>query len=564
MKKLSIVCLTLLLVGGFAFAADGILQAEAESVEFSMEIDGGTFGFDSASDASVSGSAAFDYDGELVAGGLEIGLIPNIDLTESEDAGDWVFADYGISTQGATDSTNAAFTGNSADVAAPYDALGVLYNYANTYYPTIATSVKTNYPSLFDGDDLKDLDVIIDDDTVAVGSNDHADELAKIANAVDELYDSLEGKVLADPTAGYYGDSQDAWDALLAEAFGGAVDASAALSFPISGAYLKLKNVADVADVTFVLSEGKFNAGSMVAAEIDDKPLGISVSLVDGLIENASASAFVGMFPKSTTDDDLATVMDETDEAAAVWSMMMSGGYDLAVEDLLNASVAADFAVTDFAAADETWFLSMYPSVSMADMFDLALDGEFSLKAGDGMAAGANLGASIAGFSPSFAFTIKNADWGGDGSSELAQLDVDNAEEAVVDDEGSAAYFSSIDEKAAMRIAAGISADLAEYVGYAVTAGFDFGYASNFDDDPVTDWAVNAGFSQDALSVAANYASTKDYGLSADYVIEYEEIPAEEEDEDPTMKERAVVSGGVNYVAEDEKFVTSVGLTLSL
>jgi len=549
MKKLSMVCLALLLAGGFAFAADGILQAGDGSVSFSMGIDGGTFGFDSEAAADVTGEVALDYAGELVSGGLVIGLIPDVKLTagNSIDGSD-VDADLDYSAF-ITDYDKVDFE----TVSVPYDELVAMYDYgiANGYFTAGAGNLVTDKLEGQDDDgnyiikSLADIDKAYSDKSY----------LADIAQDARDLYDfyfhSTTGVFSDDLTTT---DDDDAKQALLEEIFGEETDDSWGLSFPVSDAYLTLNNVGGYADVTFVLSEGSYSVGSMVSQVVaeDGKPLGMKVALSDGVIENLGAWMFMGAFSKS--GDDLTTYVDES--GPAVWSMEAGASYDVVVEDLLTATAAADFGMTNLANMN-SWFLSIAPSVAMSDMFGIALDGEFNMFGRDddgtaldsGMAGGASASATVAGITPSLSISLKNAEYGGDGSYKLAKLDGTAGADAV-DGSSSASLFDTTDDEGAMRIAAGVSADLAEYVGYAVTAGFDFGYATDFaaSAKTATDWAVNAGFAQDALSVAANYASSGDYGVSADYALE----------------ENATVSGGVNYVADDEKFVTSVGLTLAL
>ncbi|MCX7037797.1 MAG: hypothetical protein NT005_01455 [Spirochaetes bacterium] len=285
------------------------------------------------------------------------------------------------------------------------------------------------------------------------------------------VLESADAKALAAAHA-----MKDLWTDWRDGVFGEPTDDSWANSFPIKNAYLKLNKVLGVVDIMGEIEGRAVGVGSMVVSDKNnttgnDANFGASLALSEGVVSGLTASVLVtGSDPDmaAAVSQDYETTID--DVAAAVepiWGGQIDIGY---ATKMFGATV--QFGVVDlkdFAA----WQASIQPFVSLADIAGLSLKGEFNLIGGAtmAMAAGASLGASIMGISPSVGFYWKDKNFGGDDSYTTG-----GGPDSITGDSGLMTEFNSTDDTAATALAIAASVDLAKLISMklvTLSGGYD-------------------------------------------------------------------------------------------
>ena len=259
--------------------------------------------------------------------------------------------------------------------------------------------------------------------------------------------------------------------------FGEPTSDSWANSFPVKNAYLKVKKVAGVVDIMAEIEGKAVGVGSMVTSAKNgtsgnDANFGVSLALSEGVVSGLSASVLV-----TGSDADMAAAVgqdyenlidDVADPVEPVWGGQVDIGY---ATKMFGATV--QFGVVDLKADPFKWIASVQPFVSLADIAGLSLKGEFNLIGTDpiGMGAGASLGASIMGISPSVGFYWKDVNFGGDDSYTTG-----SGADSITKDSGLMTEFNSTDGDAATALALAASVDLAKLISMklvTLSGGYD-------------------------------------------------------------------------------------------
>jgi hypothetical protein len=329
----------------------------------------------------------------------------------------------------------------------------------------------------------------------------------------------------------HYEDYQeDVFEAVTAK-----TDDSWANAFPITSAYLNVKNVFGVLDFMAEIEGRAVGVGSMVTSDAtagNDANVGLTVGLSDGVVDGLSFSVLV------TTSDDGAAAVDQDYETAIddveaaeepVWGMLIEAGYDAGI-------VAADvgFGLADLSDT-AAYIAGLGVGVSMPDMAGLAADVELNLVGGDdmGLGVGASVGAGIMGISPTVGVYWKNEFFGDDDTDN----DITGAD-TIEDEEGMMAEFDStkasltalgidvavdLADLMGMKLLSlsggydmilsgnsgwdvGVGLDLAEVLGMPVTVGFDI---SKWAEEDLI-WAAVLGYTYSSLGVSLTVEQTEE------------------------------------------------------
>lgn len=384
---------------------------------------------------SALGDVMAWYDGHLSSYNADYGVTLPAIVWNDNDTADWI-----------KDGTNDLNTAPTTWTAALFDDLLATYS-------AVVADIETNLNALSATTDPN-------------GDGDYIDQFGRfIAGDNDANGDTTTGDAVinASPTdaakKAHNGEAA-AWEDYLAVKVGTSSDDTWAASYPVKSAYLRVKGIAGVLDLTFELAGKAVAVGSMVTSDAsasDNANVGFTAALSSGVVEGLSASALV------TAGGGAAAVAEswETradDTAAAdptVWGAKICAGYATDMFGVQLAGALED--LTDFGAI----MFSIMPSLTLTDVAGLAISGEFNGIMGDELAMGygAKLSAAIMGIKPAFSFYGKNAAYGGDDTSNLDGTD------AITTDSGLMAEFNSTDQADAMAFAFDLSADLAELIG---------------------------------------------------------------------------------------------------
>lgn len=572
MKKFNLLVALLLVVSlASAFAQDeeaaaptlGGLHGVTGSVSFSFGdsdlSDDVGFGFSSTKDGSTTADVTASVATDAVEAGVTVSLVPTI-------------------TKTAGDSDKSA-SATATNIALAQDALAWYLDNNDTDDWTIPTPLEeANWEAIIGNTDVYTeadgwADDFANDD---FNINDEADweELASIATTV---ISTIEGEIAAiAPTLtglgynigdGWYidqfgqlvdaddtdGDSvvveaeEDAAniDVLKAElaaveaaysdyfdaVFEASSDDSWAAEYPVSNAYLKLKALFGVVDVTFEVNGKAVAVGSKYTITQEDANLGVSLGLTSGVVEGVSASVMYTLAEsKAAVGEDYETLaVEAADGSDAVSSVELNGGY---ATDMF--SVDAELGLVDFNNLATSY--SLRGGLSLADLFGLSVGAELS-GAGSDIGVAAEVGASVMGIAPSVDFRLISGLYG----------DGDTKEDGTALE-----YFNTADEDNSY-LGLGLSVGTADLIGMNLAtvsgglglvfgggndwnAGVDFTFAdfgapvtagftlTSLYDSTLT-WKADAGVTVADIAFAAYLVGDEAgdnlvYGVSLDYTYD--------------------------------------------
>ncbi len=557
MKKL-VLLTAFLLIFGLAFGmADELTLSGSVSWEFGdddiAEDPGLDFG--SASSGAV-GTLSLSVAGDNVEAGVTINLLPAITLTDGEDAMPGDIQDFVYDAiQAALDwyyyqmvLEAANFTQDNGlnTMAAPLVPADVWSAAAMNGVLAVADvnslvtgagpwTVGDNPEDLTKLEDTRDLHTaVIGQVVVGIGklSASYKSSDADLAG-VDYIDATWDLDVIAAAE-----DEKDLYDDAYEHVFGEDTDDSWANSFPVTAAYLKVKNVFNVLDFTAEIGGKAVGVGSMVTSDAtagNDANVGLSVGLSEGVVEGLSASVLV-----TASDDGAAEVtqnwesLAKDDEAAepAVWGLQIDAGFDAGM-----VAFGVGFGIADLSEDEAAeWIAGVDVSLSLPDVAGLSAGVEFNLNGGAdlGMGAGVSVGAGIMGISPTVSFYWKDDNFGDDDTSNAA-----TGADDITDDAGLMAEFDST-VVSSTALGVDLAVDLAELMGMSLITlggGLDLmlapssnmGWDANVGlaladviDMPITlgfsmskwaeedlVWAAVLGYTYDILSVSFTFEQTE-------------------------------------------------------
>jgi hypothetical protein len=560
MRKLALLTAFLLIFGlTFGMAEDLTLSG---SVELSfgdddMKVAPGP-DFEGEKTGAVATLKVMSEDGNVEAG-VTINLLPEITLTDAEDAK----PDYGAG--------EAAFLYDAIQAAVDWYYYQMV-EVADEFFDDVGTDMTAVWTDALGGGiaaaDVAAGDLIDDDTTVGPWTvGDNPEDIADI-DLVKDLYDAVilfvfgqiaaqsawftadtDFEVAGDPPYDYINNQgtsdqiaaahqeSDNYDDAYDHVWGEDTDDSWANSFPITNAYLKVMNVFGALDFMAEIEGRAVGVGSMVTSDAtagNDANVGLTVGLSEGVVPGLSLSVLV-----TTSDDGEAAVdidyetLEDVDEDAEepVWGMLIEAGYDAGI-------VAADvgFGIADLQDT-AAYIAGIGVGVSMPDMFGLAVDAELNIVGGDdmGLGAGASLGAGMMGISPTVSVYWKNEFFGDDDTSNAAT----GADDITADEGLMAEFDSTADASTALAIDVavdladlmgmklimlsggydmmlapsdnagwdvGIDLDLAEVMGMPITLGFD---VSKWAEEDLL-WAAVLGYTYASLGVSFTLEQTEE------------------------------------------------------
>jgi hypothetical protein len=376
------------------------------------------------------------YDGHVDSYDADYGVtLPAIVWNSNDSGNDWI-----------EDGTNDLNDAPTTWTAALFDDLVAVYG-------AVVADIETNLDALSATTDPE-------------GNGDYIDQFGRFINGATGAV------VAASPTAAQkdaHNGEAAAWNDYLAVKVGSASDDTWAASYPVKNAYLKINAIGGVLDVMFEVNGKAIAVGSMVTSDAsvaDDANVGFTAALSSGVVEGVSASALVtaGGGAAAVTEDWETRADNTAGSDPTVWGAKLCAGY---ATDMFGISGAVAFEdISDTAGL--MW--SVMPSLTMTDLYGLAVSGEVNGVADAGLGAGAKVSAAVMGIKPAIGFYYKNAAFGGAGDSNL------DGSDAITTDSGLMAQFNSIDDADAMALAIDVSADLTELMGMkllTIGGGFD-------------------------------------------------------------------------------------------
>lgn len=493
MKKILLLAVFLMAIGLVAGVAEDKPLTLSGSVDFSIGDDDLAVAPGPAFSGAKTGAVATFKLGtasDKVEAGITINLAPAITKTDGADA------DPGIGA-GTSSATGYEFLQAMLDWYT-YKMAGQDYTDEAGATQTFAvinfTLVAYNSAGLItaDGTNFVVADIVAEDPIDI--QNDYIAIRTAILAEIDGMstYDSGDDIIIdgtADEVAARQ-DEQTMYGDFYGYVWGDDTDDSWASSFPITNAYLKVKKVFGVVDIMAEIEGKAVGVGSMVtnsSTSGNDANYGVSLALSEGVVSGVNASVLVTGYDAdmaAAVDPDLETIVyDDADAVEPVWGLQVDAGY---AAEMYGAQV--QFGVVDLLDLANTWMLSVQPSVSLADIAGLSVNGEFDLVPAGGFGIGAKVGASILGVAPSVGFYYKNAAFGGDDS-----IDDATAADSITTDSGLMAEFDSIDEADAAALAIAVSADLADLMKMklvTLNGGFDMMLVGGTD----TGWSAGVDF----------------------------------------------------------------------
>jgi len=577
MKKAIAFLLALALVAGFAFAQEATLEdrvaalekAAAKgykvtgSVEFGIagNTDDPLWNFSGTPAATVSGTGSIAYDSDKVAASVGFDLKPTITKTAAASQHTTTNKNSFDALKKLVAFRKAANTAYGLEGFTVAEQAGL-----DKYYPASvwvkASTIKTEADwlevfALFDliiGSTKAELLTILSDAGIAgVAGVSTSSSYYPFVDQFDNFmyYTTAWQPAIKLNTADQIAAAKKfirAWKSFVKEVYGEIGTDSWAASYPVTSASFKFKSLFDVADLTMHVKGQAVSVGSMVTSgnsaqdTSDETPLGVTLGLASGLVENLSAGVlFNGFKAVAAKTENWQTRAIEADTATAhVFGLAANAGYALDL-DMMKVSAGLVFGAKDLGDFANSYLGGLTVGFGMPDMFALKLDGEFNLLAGGGMGAGASLGANIMGIAPSAKVLWKNAAFGGDGtysayynSTDFKTVRTDKVEK----EKGYAAQFNSIDTTDALALSASLSVGTADLLGMklaTLSGGYDMmlvggtesGWNAKLALDfaellelPITltgsasDWAANGliysvalGYTYDKVGITATYTS---------------------------------------------------------
>jgi hypothetical protein len=283
---------------------------------------------------------------------------------------------------------------------------------------------------------------------------------------------------------------EDLVEEYLEHVFGEASDDEWAAKTPISSAYLKIKNIAGLIDITAELNGGAVAVGKLVKSDksdgsivLDDTYYGLTVGLAKSVVPGLTANILVVTNDGDPPDDEnFATYSDELDAADPIeWGLQLIGGY-VADLDPMKVGGMVKAGSYDLANFGTTIVLGIEPTFALSGDFSVNVDPEFNIllrgSGVTGIGIGVPVKVSIMGITPSVKFLYKTADYYGDGSLDAT----DDVSDDIEDEKTVMDEFDTTDLSDAMVIEADVAVDLATIMGMKlVTLGAGFDFYNNMD-----------------------------------------------------------------------------------
>lgn len=519
MKRLILVAVLVLLSLSFAMAEEKSLTVSG-SVNFSIgdsDIDaapGPAFG---SGKAGAVGSLSLGVANEHAEAGVTISLTPTITKTALTTAGPadnstnyakmelmikWYAAKKGDSDYFPADTPAYNYSWNTSDTS-KFDFIG-----------TDGITVKAI-------DDASIVNLWTSDPNCHIAATAlYNDILGKIENEIDEisiLYDAgFKSSTSPDNVAGSaYIDQnwssaeqaeavieRDTFASFFSHVFGSDTEDSFAATFPVSGAYLKLKSIFDALDIIFEVNGKQVSIGSMVTSNLTAPQaanMGVTLGLAPGVVEGLGASVlFTHLADTAAGGENHETYAWDEPAAAAegITGLMLDVGYTL--PDIGGGKVK--FGIPNLSDAS-AFLLSVLPSISVADAAGLSIGGEFNVIGGAtmGMGAGASIGMSIMGISPTIKFYWKDENFHGNNTYD-ALNDIDNPSPVdAIDETSLTGEFGSTDIESATALNIAVAVNLAELMGMKLIS-INGGYGMMLSGSSNPGW--NAGLTLDLSEVA--------------------------------------------------------------